>query len=651
MRKKKIVFHSDFSLAKTGFGRNAKALLSYLYKTGKYDIVHYSCHVVDVLPDLAKTPWKSVGAMPYNQQEVNSVTRNAEGGDKERIIRSMWYGAYNLDKVILSEKPDFYFGVQDIWGVDYSIDKPWFNKINSVIWTTLDSLPLLPNAVSQAPKIKNYWMWSSFATDEMHRLGHNHVKTVHGAIDTSFFYPFNEDRKLALRNYHNIESDRFLIGFVFRNQLRKSIPNLIAGYKIWKDKNPNQKSGLLLHTCFSEGWNIPSLASQNGVDLNDIYATYVCRNCSHYHVRPFDGEEKACRACNQPKSMCTANLSNGVTENELNEVYNLMNVYCHPFTSGGQEIPIQEAKLAGLITLVTNYSCGVEMCKHEACSIPLEWEEYREFETQFIKATTLKESIADSIQLVYTMSKDKKDEMSRLSRIWAVENFSINSIGKQIEEFLDSQPEIDWDSKVTIVPKNPIANINQGLRDSDYVKELYKNILIMDIDESDSGYQHWMHQLSNGVPRQTIEQFFRETADNENKKQIQSQPVQSEQKNGIEAYLDANDEGKRILYVIPNGIGDAILSTSLFKSIKDTYPEFNLYVATEKPNFDVFVANPYIHKIIPYSQELDNLLYLEGIGNHKGFFEIAFLPFLGTQRMLNWVHNGKTRIAYQDLRV
>jgi hypothetical protein len=36
---KKLLFQTDSSLAKTGFGRNAKALLSYLYKTKKYDIV------------------------------------------------------------------------------------------------------------------------------------------------------------------------------------------------------------------------------------------------------------------------------------------------------------------------------------------------------------------------------------------------------------------------------------------------------------------------------------------------------------------------------------------------------------------------------------------------------------------------------------
>ena len=63
-----------------------------------------------------------------------------------------------------------------------------------------------------------------------------------------------------------------------------------------------------------------------------------------------------------------------------------MDVYCHPFTSGGQEIPIQEAKLTELITLVTNYSCGEDSCNPESGGIPLEWSEYREPGTQFIKA-------------------------------------------------------------------------------------------------------------------------------------------------------------------------------------------------------------------------------------------------------------------------
>ena len=117
MRKKKIVFQSDFALAKTGFGRNAKAILSYLHKTGKYDLVHYCCGTNWSNAELQATPWKSVGVYltasnSYKSLIVLSVARAAN------------YGAHFLDRVINEEKPNIYLAVQDIWGVDFAIDKP-----------------------------------------------------------------------------------------------------------------------------------------------------------------------------------------------------------------------------------------------------------------------------------------------------------------------------------------------------------------------------------------------------------------------------------------------------------------------------------------------------------------------------------------------
>ena len=167
--RKKVVFQSDFSLAKTGFGRNSKAILSYLYNIGKYDITHYCCGMQKGNPQLDRTPWKSVGSLPNNPQDLEKLNKDPHLG------RMASYGAYLLDEVIQEEKPDVYIAVQDIWGVDFAIDKPWFNKINSVIWTTLDSLPILDSAVKCAPKVKNYWIWSDFATQALHKIGHKHV--------------------------------------------------------------------------------------------------------------------------------------------------------------------------------------------------------------------------------------------------------------------------------------------------------------------------------------------------------------------------------------------------------------------------------------------------------------------------------------------
>ena len=97
---------------------------------------------------------------------------------------------------------------------------------------------------------------------------------------------------------------------------------------------------------------------------------------------------------------------------------------------------------------------------------------------------------------------------------------------------------------------------------------------------------------------------------------------------------------------MPESIGDIYMSTALFDNIKKQYPEYNLYVAVKPEYFDILKGNPSIHKVIQYISQMDQLLWLEGMGDHKGYFEIAFLPFIGTQRILDYIHNGKTKIQF-----
>ena len=97
---------------------------------------------------------------------------------------------------------------------------------------------------------------------------------------------------------------------------------------------------------------------------------------------------------------------------------------------------------------------------------------------------------------------------------------------------------------------------------------------------------------------------------------------------------------------MPQSIGDVYLSTSILPNIKKLYPNYNLYFATQPKYYSILDGNPHIHKMIPYFKEMDNLTLLEGKGDHKGYFEIAFLPYLGTQKVLNYMHNGKDKIQF-----
>jgi hypothetical protein len=74
--------------------------------------------------------------------------------------------------------------------------------------------------------------------------------------------------------------------------------------------------------------------------------------------------------------------------------------------------------------------------------------------------------------------------------------------------------------------------------------------------------------------------------------------------------------------------------------MKDAYPNKDIYFATKKEYQDILIGNPYIHKILDYSSEMENLILMEGHSNHKGFFEICFLPHIGTQKMFDYIHQG-----------
>tara|TARA_Y100001973_G_scaffold106584_1_gene185512 strand:- start:4039 stop:5976 length:1938 start_codon:yes stop_codon:yes gene_type:complete len=641
MKKKRILYQSDGALAKTGFGRCSKALLSYLYATGKYEIFHYiGGERVNNENALKRTPWTSLGSLPSSDQELKAINADPAVG------RRAAYGAHLIDKTIKEVRPDVYIAAQDIWGIDFALEKPWWKDIskNSALWTTLDSRPILPTAIEAAKKTDNYWIWSNFATKELNKMGYKHVETMHGPVETKFFKRLPEEVRMRIRKAHNIPEDAFVVGFVFRNQLRKSVPNLLEGYKLFTQKNRIKNPRLLLHTHLGEGWDIRKLAKEYEIPIEQILVTYICKECHHYFVAPTvkanSAGERECDRCVTDKAQVTANISVGVTENQLNDVYNIMDVYCHPFTSGGQEYPIQEAKLAGLITLVTNYSCGEEMCEPEANSLPLDWFEYREHGTEFIKASTDPKSISKQLSKVYKMDPEKRFLKGMAAREWVIKNYSIETIGKKFEEFIDSRESIDWDKiLVEKLPKDPHYVMPlENMEEDEWLLHMYHNILNMkNVDKTDEGFLYWKQILSKGNPREAVEQKFREVA---------MQDYVQRKRDDFASNLSKDDEGRRILYVMPEGPTDIFLSTSLFRSIKEQYPEYNLYVATQGKYFPLLKGNKHIHKVIDFFPEMENQMWAEGHGQHKGFFEISFLPHFGTRKNLDYLHNGKDNIAF-----
>ena len=106
--KKKILFHSGHSRQFSGFGKNCKNVLKYLYSTGKYEIVEFANSYRWDDKTLKTVPWKCIGSGP------NDASVIIENNQDPNLSRQMSYGHLMIDKVIKQEKPDIYIGAEAV---------------------------------------------------------------------------------------------------------------------------------------------------------------------------------------------------------------------------------------------------------------------------------------------------------------------------------------------------------------------------------------------------------------------------------------------------------------------------------------------------------------------------------------------------------
>ncbi len=190
MRKKRVLFLTDYAGAFTGFGKQCKLLLNHLYKTGKYEILNAAQGTPKHGPHTTKYPWKTIGVLPDDPQKIQQINQDPN------LARNAAYGALEITSIVKDFKPDIIFSINDTWGSQFVVDMPFFNKITTVCWNTFDSLPLLPDTIEKAPKIKHYWTWSDFARKELHKHNFNHVKNQYPLVNTHNFYKL-PDSKIA----------------------------------------------------------------------------------------------------------------------------------------------------------------------------------------------------------------------------------------------------------------------------------------------------------------------------------------------------------------------------------------------------------------------------------------------------------------------
>ena len=637
MRKKRVLFLTDYAGAFTGFGKQCKLLLTYLYKTGKYEILNAAQGVAKRGAHEHKFPWKTLGVLPEDPQKIQQINQDPN------LARIASYGSLEMTSIVKDFKPDIIFSVNDTWGSQFVTDLTFFDKIPTVCWNTFDSLPLLPDTIEKAPKIKYYWTWSDFAKKELHKHNFNHVKNQYPLVNTNNFYKLPESKITEIKQRFGLPQDAFIIGFVFRNQLRKLINTQIEAYSLFKKHNPEIKNTFLYtHTHYGEGWDIHRLCQQYSVDPREVLCTYVCKETRQYFIAPFHGQDLE-NPITKRKTLVTANVGLGVSDEQLNEIYNIFSLYSHPATSGACELPCVEAALTEKIITTAPYSFGEDIIENNKGSIPMKFTFYTEHGTQFLKSQPSAYELSKIFKKVFEMKPQARSKMEQDSRKWALENYGIGVNGKKIEEFIDEFEILDdsvfeFESEPS-KKQNPFAIIEDNTDNKLWVKSLYKLILDADVTDQDEGLIHWLQRLEQNISKEQIENYFREVA----KQEVEKQSVKTVE---IKDLFNEFKDYKKVLIVQPESIGDIFLVTSLLESLRSRYPsnKYKIYFATKPEYQDIINGNPFVDKWVPYHPIMDNIIIMEGGMGQNGICDIVYSPYFATQRLLSYMHNGEDKI-------
>lgn len=620
----KIILQTNFPLMVSGLAENGRMLAKYLDKTGKYDFLYYGSQAIVDHPDITRLPYRTIGC-------IDPIENNALKGDFINH-RDLCYGSRNLHKLIEKEKPTIWLGSDDIWAFQPHVYKSnWFNKINSILHITADSLPISKMAYEQAAATPNFVTWAKFAQKEMNSRGGN-VKHIYGASDTTKFRPISKTEKLELRKRNNISKDDLIFIYLGRNQLRKEFGNILLAFTEFKKENPGVQAKLLFHTSFAEhqnGWDIPYLMENSKLPKTDVLTTMFCRQCRQWEVKPYSGENLDCRFCGTKKAVCSCSIQYGVEHDELHQVYGLADASISAFTSGGLEFHNVNSLLCGLPLACTNYSCGEDFCE-QSFVYPIKWHKRFEANTSFMKATNDITSIKNYMATIARQSEAERQEIGEKGRAWASETFAIETIGAQWEKLFDSMPYPDW-SKIDLKPALKHPDFPMPLIEDNiaWVKELYRGFFDINVQDNDKGLLDWLESLRQGRSRESIRDFFVGEAQRENQRLA---PAKN--------FSDLFDKtgNKKLLFAMKESGGDIVIATALLKGLKDAYPDTDIYFACNPKFNEILEGNPHIYKVIPFTDDMDNPGSELAMMKYVDYF---YYPAIATQKFLDMLTHDK----------
>jgi glycosyltransferase involved in cell wall biosynthesis len=476
--KKRIFIVNDASFLDTGYGIYGKEILTRLHNSDKFEVAELGCYCDINNPKIKNIPWKfyanAVGNADPRSQNYHGNTLNQ-------------FGLWRFDRCLLDFRPHIVFDIRDYWMFAYQETSPLKKYFHWIIMPATDSAPPKTEwlyTYANADIVVPYTEW---AKKTLNQYGGNQInlfpKIANAGINPEEFYPIENKTNHKIKYFGK---DVSVTGLVMRNQKRKLFPDILLAYKKYltalQENNQDElyeKSILYLHTSYPEesGWNFPSLLLEFGL-LDKTYFTYNCNKCKHFFPSKFQSSVTICPNC-KIRSAPIASPSHGLTTPQLNEVYNLFDLFIQYAICEGFGMPQVEAAACGLQIASVDYSAMTEIVENlNGIKIPVK-RMFRELETNADRAYP---DINATVKILYDFfvntSDDTKKQNQKIIRDKCINQYTWDNVYKVWEECFDSvdiNKKISWDADID--PVNTSLKVPNNLNNQEYITYICNSII------------------------------------------------------------------------------------------------------------------------------------------------------------------------------
>ncbi len=404
-----LLFYGDFNCT-TGFGNVSKKLIDNWSKNKNFNIV------VLAINDMSKAP--------YNYQP-NVLVIPCLVADENKDS----YARLELLKTLYSETFDVFFALNDIEVLNSMTEhlanvkkertKANKKKTKYILYTPIDSEPR-PSDCDVLDLFDEVITYTEYAKAVLKPLisesKWKKIKVIPHGIDAEVFHPIEnsfENSKTKAEIFGT--DDVFVFGSVNRNSARKDLATLMMGFAMFK--HTSQANAVLYLHCNPQdkmGIDCYRLSERLGLDVGkDIFF---------------------------PKDF---NENNGISESELNKIYNTFDCFITTTTAEGWGLSIVEAMACKKLVVAPRHTSIQEITDGGNNAFLFKFIQRAVFVNDFEKIRFISnpEEVAQVCGIVYNLQNEEEEVQAQVTNI--VENaynhvvkWKWNDIAKKFENII-----------------------------------------------------------------------------------------------------------------------------------------------------------------------------------------------------------------------